>query len=251
MKYFLILSLFLGTLVYSFYWLYMYDKRDKNKISSQQEQQHKTLPDDYLSKKFFKNVTMEGLKERLKSIENINKVHPVVKRNMLHFLVKHGKDLKMIELLIKSGINYTARDANNMTALHMAVTREKEDYLWTKELLRWPYTIDVRGKRGASPLMLAIYNRSSIEIIKLLLERGADPNFKLEDNSTPLIVASVPNKRTKNSFIDPQVIQLLLDHKADITIKNSKGKTALDYMKENKEFSKTEIFKNLYPAFKP
>ncbi|MCZ0933093.1 MAG: ankyrin repeat domain-containing protein [Oligoflexia bacterium] len=45
------------------------------------------------------------------------------------------------------------------------------------------------------------------------------------------------------------MIQLLLNHNADITVKNAGGKTAFDYMKENEEFKKTELFKKLSAQF--
>lgn len=57
------------------------------------------------------------------------------------------------------------------------------------------------------------------------------------------------NKFNNESYIDPSTIQLLLDHNADITVKDIGGKTAFDYMKENEEFTKTELFKKLSKQF--
>ena len=203
---------------------------------------------NYLTSKFWKTVTYEQLKEKLKNIADVNEVHPENKQNMLHLLVKHGKDPKMIDILISAGVDYTATDniIGKGTALHYAVIREKGDYEWTKELLKYNHNINIRGETvNASPLMWASYNRSPINVIKLLLEKGANSNFKSQKGTTPLIAASIPNKIKNISFIDPQVIQLLLAYKADITIKDLKGKTALDYMRENEEFTKTELFKKL------
>ena len=87
-------------------------------------------------------------------------------------------------------------------------------------------------------------------MIKLLLERGANPHFQMrKKKSHVLIAASMPNLRNGDRFIDPEVIQLLLDHKVDITVKRSDGKGAYDFMKENEEFKKTDLFKNISKKF--
>ena len=89
------------------------------------------------------------------------------------------------------------------------------------------------------------------ELVGILISAGADPDFK-GAASTPLIEASRPNERHNIFSIDPQVIQLLLDYKADITrkeIRRNSNKTAYDYMKENPEFVKTEMFKQVSKRF--
>ncbi|MBC6415022.1 MAG: hypothetical protein GDA46_01330 [Bdellovibrionales bacterium] len=60
------------------------------------------------------------------------------------------------------------------------------------------------------------------------------------------MAASTRNTRKNISFIDEKTIQLLLDYKANINIKNLEGKTALDFMKDNSDFRETELFKKLY-----
>ena len=60
------------------------------------------------------------------------------------------------------------------------------------------------------------------EIVKILIENGADVNFRNNDNSTALIEAS--------SFYY-EVVKLLIENGADINAKDNEGKTALDYIK--------------------
>ena len=251
MKYFLIALLFLLSLGYSGYYLYMYDKKkDKTekierKDSVRQNINTVQIP-DYLDKTFWKTVTFEELKEKLKNIKNINEIHPTNKMNMLQLLVIYGQDLRMIDLLISSGIDDKFRSKSRGTAFHYAVIREKGAYEWTKELFNYNYDINIKGGRtDASPLVWAVHARAPLELIKFLLEKGANPNFQTTERGTALKAVSVPNKEKNIFSIDPKMVQLLLDYKADITIKDLKRKTAFDYMKENEEFTKIELFKKL------
>ena len=233
MKYLLFFILFSILFALSFgYYLYWYDKRDV----------------DILSQNFWENVTPDQLKKKLKGIKNVNKVRPNDKRSMLHQLVLFGRYPKMIPLLISAGVDYTLQDVIGGKALHFAVKRGDQAYEFTKELIVYDKDIDGRDVRFLStPLHWAVYSRAQVSVIKLLLNNNADVNIKTKYGNTSLIIASKPNP--DSSFIDLETIQILLDYKADITIQNLEGKTAYDYMKENKEFKKTELFKKLSAQF--
>lgn len=60
-----------------------------------------------------------------------------------------------------------------------------------------------------------------IEIARLLVEYGADVNWIDGEGVTPLILASFKNH--------VELVQLLLDHQADITVRDQWNRTALDY----------------------
>ena len=75
---------------------------------------------------------------------------------------------------------------------------------------------------GKNPLKSAIFNDNS-ELVKLLLENGANPNFRFVDGSTPLIVAAHKD--------NPEIVELLLQYGADVKIKDTKGITALTLAK--------------------
>jgi ankyrin repeat protein len=73
-----------------------------------------------------------------------------------------------------------------------------------------------RNKR----LFDASYN-GYLDIVKLLIENGADINAKNEYDYNSLMLAS------KNGFID--VVSLLINNGADINVENEYGSTALTY----------------------
>ncbi|XAV88567.1 MAG: ankyrin repeat domain-containing protein [Candidatus Symbiodolus clandestinus] len=65
--------------------------------------------------------------------------------------------------------------------------------------------------------------------IKKLLDAGADVNFQDTNDNTLLHIAVQDN--------EPQVVEFLLDHGADISIKNKEDKRAIDLLSHKKRKS--------------
>ena len=204
---------------------------------------------EFLTENFWRNVTPKGLKEKLKSVKNINKIKTKDNQNMLCFLVRYGKYPEMVSLLINAGVDYSIKSSvDGGKALHYAVIRKEKTLEFTKEILKYDTNVNEHKGKGTA-LIWALYWRAPIELIKLLLEKGADPHFQMENGSHSLIAASTPNRFTGEDFINPEVIKLLLNYKVDITMKNSERKIVYDFMKENKDFKKTELFKKIPAQF--
>jgi len=81
-------------------------------------------------------------------------------------------------------------------------------------------------------LMAATY-KNQAELVKLLLEKKANPDATDANGTTALSLAV--------QFKNSELVKLLVDHKADKTIKDNKGKTAFEYA----VFSQNESIINL------
>lgn len=81
-------------------------------------------------------------------------------------------------------------------------------------------------------LMAATY-KNQTELVKLLLEKKANPNATDANGTTALLLAV--------QFKNTQLVKLLLEYNADKTIKDSKEKTAFEYA----VFSENEQIINL------
>ena len=174
MKYLIISILFVLSLGYAGYYLYMFDKKVGvvNDIRSKNDIANKTqmLP-KHLTEAFWINMDTEQLKEKLKNIENVNKVRPDNKKSMLHLLVEHGRHPEMISLLIDAGADHTLKlkETNGGgKALHYAVVRKDKAYEFTKALLGYDKNINEKDiKFGATPLIWAVYFRAPASVIQL------------------------------------------------------------------------------------
>ena len=80
---------------------------------------------------------------------------------------------------------------------------------------------------GFTPLHSAVATEAGavdIEIVRMLLDKGADPNAKGQSGSTPLHTVGYTGDRAS--------LELLMKHRGDPAIKNNDGKTAADIARE-------------------
>lgn len=163
------------------------------------------------------------------------------------------KSTEMILFLLDNGANPNAMDDDNTTLLHYAVSGKGANEDVVRLLLDRGAKINARNFDATTPLHMAAKQTSNVNVIELLLERGANICDKDKDGNTCLHFAAQSNDLFYLDYfikkgIDVNVmnryeetplyvavehlnefgVQILLNNRADINVKNVKGKTVID-----------------------
>ena len=146
-------------------------------------------------------------------------------RNIIE-LVK-DKDIEEIENFIAEGGDVNFQDKDGWTALDEAVYEAKDEIV---ELLV------KAGAKGRRTILIEASRGGRKKILKLLIEaieEKEDLNIQDCDGQTALINAY----HCHCFFLDEraEIMEILINAGADRNIKDNKGKTALDYAKEERD----------------
>ena len=139
----------------------------------------------------------------------------------LHTAAIYGKDIKVLNMLLKAGSDPFRKTKEGDTLLGIAVRAENfliTEYLLKKKLFT---SIDEVDDLGWSPLHIAAYYNSNKDIISLLYENGSD--FKLQTNEKYTLLHCAA---CNNNY---ELIEYLLRNKMYIDINqiDSLGRTPL------------------------
>eukprot|EP01155_Anaeramoeba_flamelloides_P023544 Anaeramoba_flamelloidesa807767_185.p2 GENE.a807767_185~~a807767_185.p2 ORF type:complete len:130 (+),score=15.86 a807767_185:135-524(+) len=96
-------------------------------------------------------------------------------------------------------------------------------------------TINEKDDLGYTPIHLAV-RKNETDIIKYLLKYNPDLNTMDKFGDTPLIDSA------RNNNIE--VVKLLICGGADKYVKNNNGKTAMDFISDNKQYETALFMKN-------
>jgi ankyrin repeat protein len=125
------------------------------------------------------------------------------------------------------------RDARGDTSLNAAIRAEQNNVEMCKLLLGRGAAPDARGQQGRTALMHAVMGRSWIKrlrpIVKLL---GASVNVQDESGQTALMFASRGGAGFGAELGNSLLVRALLSLRADATIADNYGRTALAYAEE-------------------
>jgi len=189
-----------------------------------------------------KNAIIQILRIREKELRD-NSIYRDRNLNSLNiglkYLILDRKPIRVnleraVELILV-GADVNAINNDYETALMLAVYKNYKDIV--KLLLNKGANPNIQDKVGNTALMFAV-NKGYKDIVKLLLNKGADPNLQTEYGNTALIWAT---KRTNKD-----IVKLLLNKNADINIQNKLGSTALILAtkKNNKDIVELLLNKN-------
>lgn len=127
------------------------------------------------------------------------------------------QDLASIRILLDSGIDVNAAEADGSRALHWSVHRNNIDI--TRLLLETGIEVNAKNRYEVAALSLAA-NNGNPDMIELLLNAGAFPNTAMAENETVLLTAA----RTG----DVESLALLIDAGANVNERETwRGQSAL------------------------
>lgn len=122
--------------------------------------------------------------------------HHIIQQNKNRALADVAREgnLLFIQRLIASGAHVNARDYMGFPALRNAVVSGNYDAVWY--LLRCNANPDIKDlARGNTPLHFAASN-GRLDLVRLLLEEGADPRIENCYGNTPAVFAKNPDIKT-------------------------------------------------------
>ena len=92
-------------------------------------------------------------------------------------------DTSLLKLKIREGVNINASDDSGQTPLHFAVDRKNVECIHL--LLEHDADVNAVDNEGISILLTAVMAGNDTSVIKLLLEKGANPDAEDVDGETP------------------------------------------------------------------
>ena len=118
-------------------------------------------------------------------------------KNIMHLAAESNQPTMMIYLFLNEAREVTSVDESGSTPLHWACYYQAEECV--NYLLNIPNVdINAQDKDRITPLNIAVSN-NKINLVKLLLRKGADKNIKGRNNQLPIDIA---NKKNLYQIID-------------------------------------------------
>lgn len=136
---------------------------------------------------------------------------------LLHQVVKE-QDTKMVAALVKRGVDVKAKSENGDTALTIAEEIKNAEII---DLLKKPSIVKQKNQAVINRLLQVAAIQDMVSLLQKLINMGGDINNPyIDDGNTALHYAAMHN--------NINAVTLLIQNKADITIKNKRSETALD-----------------------
>jgi len=136
-----------------------------------------------------------------------------------------------VKLLLERGAD--PNNGNKVGGPAPVSAKRADELIKIREMLLMSPIIAIPENIGGTPLMYAAYI-GNIEVIKLLIEKGADVNARNNHNGTALMLAAQRG--------DLVLVKLLIEKGADPRVRHASGYTALMYAAAS-ESSDSELIK--------
>lgn len=191
----------------------------------------------------------DRVKQLLESKGNVNHIYPD-NSTLLHVAVRHGCH-ETLKVLVSAKADLNARDKEGATALMIAarfadfeairiLTTAGSD-LQTKDKQGLNVVSYLAKSTGGRPYQQDTTAREKADLLKYLVEHGADINSQAANGNTPLMFLI----QTCYPFDSCQLLfKKLLDFGADLNLQNNEGKTILIFsVTTGTRFSRNEFVK--------
>jgi ankyrin repeat protein len=169
--------------------------------------------------------------------------------------------INLVQKLIDKGVDVNKVDKYGKNALLYATSYNHKDTV--EMLLRNGAVVDMKNSYGETSLKLAIF-KGYIDIVKLLIEYGADTNAEgnkgvtalmaaaangqeeivetlLKNNANPNLTAFGDNTVLMSAVKYPRIVKILIMHNANVSQKDSFGRSALIWAVHNKNIESCKI----------
>lgn len=176
-------------------------------------------------------------------------------------------NLPIVNALIQGKADINLKDDGGKTALFHSIEARYDEVSDT--LVANPQLdLNARGKNGVTALMSYVW-RDRVDVVKSLLDRGADPNVQDNDGDAALhgaaqtgnvdiieaLIAKSANPNIKNkiggtplmwaaAYGNHEAIKTLIARNADPTLKDEDGLTAVDWARKNNRTHVLKYFTN-------
>jgi ankyrin repeat protein len=146
-----------------------------------------------------------------------------------------------VETLLNNGADIEAKNEDGSTPLDWAAAFAQTDIL--KQLIQRGARTRVTDRYGNTPLISAACEcavatmNSAYDVMRILLDQGANVNARNKEGKTALMMAS-------GMTGDAAILDLLLKNGADPQAKDHKGNTALSLAKQSRREDKIAILKS-------
>jgi ankyrin repeat protein len=162
----------------------------------------------------------------------------------IHLALKKNEDIFKLLLEKNADVNVPGRidsKTTDQTVLYVAVSRADEDLV--KKLLERGADPNKADSQGSLPLVEAIVDAdANPNIVKMMIEKGADVNKTEKENNAHALIFIAQNKSVSPDT-RKEIVKILLEKGADKTIKDTDGKTALAWAKEKNNTETVELLK--------
>jgi hypothetical protein len=165
-------------------------------------------------------------------------------------LNKYEYNQDIVDLLLKNSYKYAIDDIKRWGYEYRGKFRPKGAYPYIEESVRhlmtpkseeqiFNYLKDL-NQNELDVKLLECVRKQLISWVKVLLDLGANPNYKNRNGNTTLFTATVGGITTKPNI---EIIKILLDNGADPTISNNRGAMTLKYAEVWKNWEIVDLLK--------